>query len=169
MLLVLLFSLFLSRNRWHCSCWELRKLLGIINHIVNCDKCFAVPFPAAWPADCHCEAAHPQLLRRHLCSHKGKSLIVLNLINLSLLFCIILTLCSAHKTCFTYIVPVQEFWAVNSPIQLTIIMLVEQIVTSLGSDFKVYLPKLVPHALKVFMHDMSADRAVTAKVSHINS
>lgn len=59
---------------------------------------------------------------------------------------------------------IKEFWAVNSPIQLTIIMLVEQIVSSLGSDFKVYLPKLVPHALKVFMHDMSADRAVTAKL-----
>ncbi|KAG0434650.1 hypothetical protein HPB47_018969, partial [Ixodes persulcatus] len=57
-----------------------------------------------------------------------------------------------------------EFWIVNSPIQSTIIMLVEQIVMSLGPDFKMYLPKLVPHALKVFMHDMSADRAVTAKL-----
>nr|QGN03465.1 target of rapamycin [Ixodes ricinus] len=59
---------------------------------------------------------------------------------------------------------IKEFWIVNSPIQSTIIMLVEQIVMSLGPDFKMYLPKLVPHALKVFMHDMSADRAVTAKL-----
>ncbi|XP_064459506.1 serine/threonine-protein kinase mTOR-like [Ornithodoros turicata] len=59
---------------------------------------------------------------------------------------------------------IKEFWNVNSPIQSTIIMLVEQIVMSLGSEIKVYLPKLVPQALKVFMHDTSPDRTVTAKL-----
>lgn len=35
--------------------------------------------------------------------------------------------------CFFY----QEYWILNSPMQTTIILLVEQIVTALGGEFKV--------------------------------
>jgi len=49
--------------------------------------------------------------------------------------------------------------------QNTIILLIEHIVTALGTDFKVYLPQIIPQILKVFMHDSSNQRVVTAKVS----
>ena len=48
--------------------------------------------------------------------------------------------------------------------QNTIILLVEQIVSALGTEFKIYLPQVVPQVLKVFMHDTSQGRVVTAKV-----
>jgi len=48
--------------------------------------------------------------------------------------------------------------------QNTIILLIEHIVTALGTDFKVYLPQIIPQILKVFMHDSSNQRVVTAKV-----
>ena len=32
----------------------------------------------------------------------------------------------------------QEYWILNSPMQTTIILLVEQIVTALGGEFKVF-------------------------------
>jgi FKBP12-rapamycin complex-associated protein len=49
--------------------------------------------------------------------------------------------------------------------QNTIINLVEQIVTALGTEFKIYLPQIIPQILKVFMQDSSENRAVTGKVS----
>ena len=49
--------------------------------------------------------------------------------------------------------------------QNTIILLIEQIVNALGTEFRVFLPQIVPQILRVFMHDTSKDRAVTAKVS----
>lgn len=52
----------------------------------------------------------------------------------------------------------------NNPIQSTIILLIEQIVLALGGEFKLYLPQLIPHMLRVFMHDSSAGRSVTIKV-----
>ena len=58
----------------------------------------------------------------------------------------------------------QLYWTVNSPMQNTIIHLVEQIVGALGTEIKVYLPQIIPHCLRVFMHDVSAGRLVTAKV-----
>ena len=48
--------------------------------------------------------------------------------------------------------------------QNTIILLIEQIVNALGTEFRVFLPQIVPQILRVFMHDTSKDRAVTAKV-----
>jgi len=41
---------------------------------------------------------------------------------------------------------------------------VEQIVTALGGEFKIYLPQIIPQILKVFMHDNSPQRSVTTKV-----
>lgn len=49
--------------------------------------------------------------------------------------------------------------------QNTIILLIEQIVVALGGEFKLYLPQLIPHMLRVFMHDSSPGRSVTIKVN----
>lgn len=59
----------------------------------------------------------------------------------------------------------QEYWTPNNPMQNTIILLIEQIVVALGGEFKLYLPQLIPHMLRVFMHDNSTGRTVTMKVS----
>ncbi|XP_041480411.1 serine/threonine-protein kinase mTOR-like [Lytechinus variegatus] len=59
---------------------------------------------------------------------------------------------------------IREFWTVNSPLQNTIILLVEQTVVALGGEFKLYLPCIVPQMLKVFMHDNSQGRVVTTKL-----
>lgn len=59
----------------------------------------------------------------------------------------------------------QEYWTPNNPMQNTIILLIEQIVVALGGEFKLYLPQLIPHMLRVFMHDNSPGRTVTTKVS----
>nr|DBA16552.1 TPA: hypothetical protein GDO54_003933 [Pyxicephalus adspersus] len=58
----------------------------------------------------------------------------------------------------------QDYWTMNNPIQSTIILLIEQIVLALGGEFKLYLPQLIPHMLRVFMHDTSAGRSVTIKL-----
>ena len=52
----------------------------------------------------------------------------------------------------------------NSPMQNTIILLVEQIVGALGTEFRIYLPQIIPQILRVCMHDSSPGRSVTAKV-----
>ncbi|XP_064598762.1 serine/threonine-protein kinase mTOR-like [Liolophura sinensis] len=59
---------------------------------------------------------------------------------------------------------IKDFWTLNSPMQNTIILLVEQIVSALGTEFKIYLPQIIPQILRVFMHDTSAMRSVTAKL-----
>lgn len=59
----------------------------------------------------------------------------------------------------------QEYWTPNNPMQNTIILLIEQIVVALGGEFKLYLPQLIPHMLRVFMHDNSTGRSVTIKVN----
>ena len=43
---------------------------------------------------------------------------------------------------------IKEFWTVDSPLQSTIIMLVESIAVALQSEFKIYLPQLIPHILR---------------------
>ena len=58
----------------------------------------------------------------------------------------------------------QEYWTVNNPLQSTIISLLEQIVSALGTDFKLYLPHIVPHILRVFLHDTTPGRTTIAKV-----
>lgn len=56
---------------------------------------------------------------------------------------------------------IQEYWTVDSPLQVTIILLVENISTALGHEFKIYLPKLLPQILRVLSHDGSPERRVT--------
>ncbi|XP_029141485.1 serine/threonine-protein kinase mTOR [Protobothrops mucrosquamatus] len=58
----------------------------------------------------------------------------------------------------------EDFWVVNNSIQSTIILLIEQIVVALGGEFKLYLPQLIPHMLRVFMHDSSSTRNVSTKL-----
>ncbi|XP_054720357.1 serine/threonine-protein kinase mTOR-like [Uloborus diversus] len=58
----------------------------------------------------------------------------------------------------------KEFWTLQSPMQSTIILLIEQVVGALGAEFKVYLPQLIPHFLRVFMHDFSPNRTITIKL-----
>ncbi|KFO31595.1 Serine/threonine-protein kinase mTOR [Fukomys damarensis] len=58
----------------------------------------------------------------------------------------------------------REFWVMNTSIQSTIILLIEQIVVALGGEFKLYLPQLIPHMLRVFMHDNSPGRNVSIKL-----
>lgn len=53
----------------------------------------------------------------------------------------------------------------NNSIQSTIILLIEQIVVALGGEFKLYLPQLIPHMLRVLVHDSSSTRSVSTKVS----
>lgn len=59
---------------------------------------------------------------------------------------------------------IKEFWTPNSPLQQTIILLVEYIAVALGSEFKVYLPQLMPQIQRVLAHDTSKDRKVTEKL-----
>merc|ERR1719369_2155678 len=59
---------------------------------------------------------------------------------------------------------IKEFWPPDSPLQSTIILLVEAISVALGSEFKVYLPQLIPHILRVLTHDSSRDKQVTHKM-----
>lgn len=59
---------------------------------------------------------------------------------------------------------VTEFWTVNTPLQGTLILLVENIAVALGAEFKVYLPLLLPQILRVLCHDTSKERVVTIKL-----
>nr|WIM49540.1 HIF1a pathway protein [Daphnia magna] len=59
---------------------------------------------------------------------------------------------------------VKEHWTVNSPFQITIILLIEHVAMALGAEFKMYLPLLVPLILRVLTHDASKDRSVTGKL-----
>ncbi|XP_050347704.1 serine/threonine-protein kinase mTOR [Nymphalis io] len=59
---------------------------------------------------------------------------------------------------------IKEFWTPNSPLQSTLILLVEHIAIALGSEFKVYLPQLMPQILRVLAHDTSKERVVTEKL-----
>ncbi|RDD40512.1 Serine/threonine-protein kinase mTOR [Trichoplax sp. H2] len=59
---------------------------------------------------------------------------------------------------------IQECWTVNNPMQNTIIALLEQMAIALGSEFKVYLPQIIPQILKTFIHDNSHNQIVTNKL-----
>lgn len=58
----------------------------------------------------------------------------------------------------------QEFWSPNSPIQNTIILLIEKIVGGMGDELKVYIPRLVHPVLKLFLQDTSEQKLATQKV-----
>lgn len=59
---------------------------------------------------------------------------------------------------------IQDFWMLNSSLQVTIILVIEQVALALGSEFKIYLAKLIPLMLKVLVYDSSKDRVVTANL-----
>ncbi|KAJ1521597.1 hypothetical protein ONE63_003248 [Megalurothrips usitatus] len=59
---------------------------------------------------------------------------------------------------------IREFWTTNSPLQGTLILLVKQIALALGSEFKVYIPQLMPQIMRLLYHDNSKDRTVTNKL-----
>ncbi|XP_065842793.1 serine/threonine-protein kinase mTOR-like [Oscarella lobularis] len=59
---------------------------------------------------------------------------------------------------------INKFWEVNSPMQNSIILVVEQLALALGGDFKIYLPKIIPQILLVCMQDTSPDRLTTLKL-----
>uniref|UniRef100_A0A1B0GIX2 Serine/threonine-protein kinase TOR n=2 Tax=Lutzomyia longipalpis TaxID=7200 RepID=A0A1B0GIX2_LUTLO len=59
---------------------------------------------------------------------------------------------------------IKEFWTINTPLQATLINLVEKIAIALGCEFKVYLSQLMPQILRVFSHDTSKERIVTVKL-----
>ncbi|OTF77170.1 serine/threonine-protein kinase mTOR-like protein [Euroglyphus maynei] len=59
----------------------------------------------------------------------------------------------------------RELWTTNnSTMQLTLFNVVDQIVLALGSEFRNYVPHLIPHILKVFNHDGSPQKEVTMKL-----
>ena len=59
---------------------------------------------------------------------------------------------------------VRDVWKAESPLQPTLIGLAEHISLALGSEFKIYLPQLVPQMIRVLSHDPSKDRHVTGKL-----
>ena len=67
---------------------------------------------------------------------------------------------------------VQTFWAPDSPIQITIVLLVEKIILAMGDELKIYLPPMVQPVLRLFMQDESEQKLVTQKVRvhvHVHS
>ena len=58
---------------------------------------------------------------------------------------------------------IRDFWskAPDSPLQLTLISLVETLALALGSEFKAHLPNIIAHMLRVLAFDGSKDRTVT--------
>lgn len=59
---------------------------------------------------------------------------------------------------------ITEFWTPVSALQPTLIFVVEHIAVALGSEFKTYLPKIVPQILRVLTYDTSKDRFITEKL-----
>lgn len=59
---------------------------------------------------------------------------------------------------------IKEFWTASSPLQSTLIHLVEHIAVALGAEFKIYLPQLMPQILRVLTHDTCKQRKVTSKL-----
>ncbi|XP_055375785.1 serine/threonine-protein kinase Tor [Condylostylus longicornis] len=59
---------------------------------------------------------------------------------------------------------IKEFWTINTPLQPTLINLIEKIAIALGCEFKHYLSQLIPQILRVLQHDTSKDRTVTIKL-----
>ena len=61
---------------------------------------------------------------------------------------------------------IQEHWNPQSNFQLTIISLVESIAEALETEFKIYLPNLLPHILMILETDTGEKRQVSLKVLH---
>nr|XP_013189744.1 unnamed protein product [Amyelois transitella] len=59
---------------------------------------------------------------------------------------------------------IKEYWTPESQLQPTLIMLVEHITLAIGTEFKVYLRKIMPNILRVLKYDRSKDRFLTEKL-----
>lgn len=59
---------------------------------------------------------------------------------------------------------IREYWTPNSQVQLTLIMLVEHITVAVGTEFKIYLRKILPNMLRVLKYDRSKDKLLTEKL-----
>ena len=56
----------------------------------------------------------------------------------------------------------QEYWILNSPMQTTIILLVEQIVTALGGEFKVSWVQVIEFNMFRNMNKVAENRPITS-------
>ncbi|RUP43431.1 hypothetical protein BC936DRAFT_137191, partial [Jimgerdemannia flammicorona] len=61
---------------------------------------------------------------------------------------------------------IEDYWNPTSNIQITIIALIEAVAVALDGEFKIYLPKLLPHLLQIFDADQGEKRMATLKVLH---
>ena len=111
----------------------------------------------AWSDYIYHQAARQEVYARHPNSHESEFYCSYSVSSLSLSF-----LCSFSSL---PLLVIQEFWAPDSPIQTTIIFLMEKIIASMGDELKVYLPPMVQPVLKLFMQDSSQQKLVTQKVS----
>ncbi|CAH0725575.1 unnamed protein product, partial [Brenthis ino] len=59
---------------------------------------------------------------------------------------------------------IREYWTHDSQIQHTLILLVEHITVAIGTEFKIYLRKILPNILRVLKYDNSKDRILTQKL-----
>lgn len=59
---------------------------------------------------------------------------------------------------------IKEYWTPTSHLQATLIMLVEHITVAIGTEFKVYLRKILPNILRVLKYDNSKDKTLTEKL-----
>ncbi|XP_072945161.1 serine/threonine-protein kinase mTor-like [Epargyreus clarus] len=59
---------------------------------------------------------------------------------------------------------IREYWTPKNPLQPTLILLVEHISVAIGTEFKVYLRKILPNILRVLKNDHSKDRFLTEKL-----
>ncbi|XP_012554042.1 serine/threonine-protein kinase mTOR isoform X1 [Hydra vulgaris] len=61
---------------------------------------------------------------------------------------------------------IREYWVLTSQVTLqnTFIDLIVQLSIALGGEFKLYLPQILPHMLKVFNNDQSEHQVVTCKL-----
>ncbi|XP_063386594.1 serine/threonine-protein kinase mTor-like [Cydia fagiglandana] len=59
---------------------------------------------------------------------------------------------------------IKEYWTPDTPLQPTLIMLVEHITVAIGTEFKVYLRKILPNILRILRYDRSKDKFLTEKL-----
>ncbi|CAG9564543.1 unnamed protein product [Danaus chrysippus] len=59
---------------------------------------------------------------------------------------------------------IREYWTPDSQLQPTLISLVEQIIIAIGTEFKIYVRKILPNILRLLKYDNSKDRILTEKL-----
>ncbi|KAL0821941.1 hypothetical protein ABMA28_005332 [Loxostege sticticalis] len=59
---------------------------------------------------------------------------------------------------------IREYWTPDSHLQPTLILLVEHITVAIGTEFKIYLRKILPNILRVLKYDKSKDKFLTEKL-----